>query len=163
MVDIDRVRTRPVEPVDEGRLEHMWTRLSRETLYQRFHASVGGFPRSSVHQLVETEHREFDAVVALVDDEIVGFVRYQREHADPARAEFAILIEDDWQGGGLGGRLLEELMTLVRSRGVTTLTASLLMDNQRMLRLVRRHAPDALIRARDGEYEVTINLDPAAG
>jgi hypothetical protein len=36
------------------------------------------------------------------------------------------------------------------------------MDNQRMLRLVRRHAPDALIRHHDGEYEVTINLGEAA-
>ncbi|MGZ4620314.1 MAG: hypothetical protein ACXV5Q_13705 [Frankiaceae bacterium] len=47
----------------------MWTRLSRETLYQRFHASVGGYPQSSVHQLAETDHRDLDAIVALVDDE----------------------------------------------------------------------------------------------
>ena len=146
MVEMERVTTRPVEPADEERLAHMWARLSRETLYQRFHASVGSYPQSSVHQLAETDHRELDAIVALVDDEIVGFVRYQRERADPARAEFAMLVEDAWQGAGLGGRLLDELMALARSRGVTTLIASLLMDNQRMLRLVRRHAPDALIR-----------------
>jgi len=104
MVDMDRVTTRPVEPADEPRLAHMWRRLSRETLYQRFHASVGGYPQSSVHQLAETDHAGLDALVALVDDEIVGFVRYQRERADPGRAEFALLIEDAWQGAGLGGR-----------------------------------------------------------
>ncbi len=134
MVNIDRVTTRPVEPADEERLAHMWTRLSRETLYQRFHGSVGGYPQSSVHQLAENDHRDLDAIVALVDHEVVGFARYQRERAESARAEFALLIEDDWQGAGVGGRLLDELIALVRSRGVTTLIGYLLSDNQRMLR-----------------------------
>ena len=158
MVGLERVATRLVEPADEERLAHMWPRLSPRTVYRRFHGPVRSFPATSVHRLVAADHQEYDAIVAVVDDEIVGVVRYECDRDDPSRAEFAMVVQDDWQGVGLGGRLMDEVLTLARSRGVTTLIGALLAENRPMLRLLQRHVPGAPLRLRDGVYEVAVPL-----
>jgi hypothetical protein len=51
------------------------------------------------------------------------------------KAEIAIVIEDRWQGRGLGTRLLDELMGYANGRGIRCLRAYVLADNLRMLNL----------------------------
>lgn len=96
------------------------------------------------------------ALVALVDEEIVGVARADRT-AVPKEVEFALLIEDAWQQRGLGKRLLARLVEEVRrSQRVCTFTATILAENQRALRLVtalfasvqrQRYGREFLIRA----------------
>jgi L-amino acid N-acyltransferase YncA len=74
---------------------------------------------------------------------VVGVARYDRSPADPAVAEFAILVEDAWQGVGLGRQLLGELVRLAALRGVRTLTATVQPDNAAVIGLIRRLLPDA--------------------
>ena len=66
--------------------------------------------------------------------EVIGVARYDRFPGDPATAEFAILVEDAWQGVGVGRQLLVELMALAAERGVRVLTATVQPDNARVSR-----------------------------
>jgi GNAT superfamily N-acetyltransferase len=152
---------RQIEPDDWARLARFWPRLSEETIYRRFLAPQRRLPDDLVHRLVEVDHKLRDALVAIVDDEIIGVARYDCSTAEPASAEFALVVEDGWQGRGVGSRLLDEIITLTVRRGVHTLTASVLAENTQMLAMLRNRAP--LIRLRlhtPGVYTVEMPLDP---
>src|SRR4051794_22675856 len=113
--------TRPVQPDDEQRLVRMWPRLSADTIYRRFHSPLRGLPPATVRHLVEVDHDLREALVVEAGDEVVGVARYDRSLADPASAEFAVVVEDAWQGMGLGRQLVAELTELAGRRGVRRL------------------------------------------
>ena len=144
------ITTRQVRPDDDERFRRLWPRLSRETVYRRFHAPLHRLPRETVRRLVQVDHDLREAVVADVGGEVVGVARYDRSPADPATAEFAIVVEDAWQGMGVGRQLLVELTALARDRGVAVLTATVQPDNERVLGLIRRLLPASSL-ARDDD------------
>src|SRR3954452_12172467 len=148
------VATRPVQDDALGRFLRLWPRLSPETRYRRFHAPVHRLPMEFVHRLVEVDHADREAVVAVVGGEVVGVARYDRSPTDPTEAEFAVVVEDDWQNAGLGRQLLGELTRLAARNGVRTLTATVQADNDRMVRLIRRLFPGARFAIDNGVYTV---------
>jgi len=162
------VATRPVHPEDVVLFRRLWPRLSPDTVYRRFHSPLHSLPRETVERLVTVDHDLREAVAAVVGGEVVGVARYDRSPRDPATAEFAILVEDAWQGAGLGRQLLRELVELAAARGVPTLTATVQPDNDRVIGLVRRllpaatFTPDADVLAVRAPLLPTPALQPAA-
>ncbi len=154
------VTTRPVQPDDGPRFCRFWNRLSAETVYRRFHAPLRS-PPVGARRFVEVDHDLREALVAVVGDEVVGVARYDRSPTDPATAEVAVLVEDGWQGFGVGRQLLIELTELARRRGVRTVTADVQADNDRVLALVRRLLPSASLRPESGVYAVRAPLSDA--
>ncbi len=139
------IPTRPVQPDDEARFYRLWPRLSRESVYRRFHAPVHRLPAETVRRLVQVDHDLREAVVADIGGEVVGVARYDRSPTDPTTAEFAILVEDAWQNLGVGRQLLTQLIELARDRGVAVLTATVQPDNERVLGLIRRLLPSSSV------------------
>lgn len=131
------VATRPVRSEDLVAFERMWSRLSEETIYRRFHAPVRRLSLKLRRYLVDVDHRDHDALVAVADGEVIAVARYHRSAEEPAAAEVAVLVEDAWQGRGLGARMLRELAGLASRRGIDVLTGDVQSDNLRMLDLVR--------------------------
>ena len=137
------VATRPVHPDDVVLFRRLWPRLSPDTVYRRFHSPLHSLPPEAVERLVTVDHDRREAVAAVVGGEVVGVARYDRSPGDPTTAEFAILVEDAWQGVGLGRQLLSELLELAAARGVRSLTATVQPDNDRVIGLIRRLLPTA--------------------
>jgi GNAT superfamily N-acetyltransferase len=154
------VATRPVQPDDAALFRRLWPRLSPDTIYRRFHSPLRGLPAETVHRLVTVDHDRREAVAAVVGGEVVGVARYDRSPADPTTAEFAILVEDAWQGAGLGRQLLTELVALASARGVATLTATVQRDNDRVIGLIRRLLPVSTFTADHDVFDVRSPLDP---
>ena len=152
------VATRPVEPEDLERFRSLWSRLSADTVYRRFHSPVRWLPEATVHRLVEVDHDRREALVAVVGDDVVGVARYDRSPDAPSRAEFAVLVEDAWQGVGLGRQLLVEITELAARRGVRTVSATVQADNERMLGLIRRLLPGSRFVPDAATYEITSPL-----
>jgi GNAT superfamily N-acetyltransferase len=139
------IATRPVQPDDDERFRRLWPRLSRDTVYRRFHAPLHRLPVEAVRRLVRVDHDLREAIVGVVGGEVVGVARYDRSPDDPSTAELAIVVEDDWQGLGVGRQLLAELTRLAAERGVAVLTATVQPDNEPVLGLVRRLLPDSTV------------------
>ena len=156
------VATRPVRPADQTLFYRLWGRLSRETVYRRFHAPVRTLPEESVRHLVTVDHDLREAVVAVVGGEVIGVARYDRPLDDPSIAEVAVLVEDAWQGMGVGRQLLGELSALAARRGVRRLTATVQPDNAAVLRLVRRLLPDSTVTHDVDVYAISSPLPAAA-
>jgi len=152
------VATRPVRVDDEPLFVRLWPRLSPDTVYRRFHSPIRGLSREALHHLVDVDHDLREAVVAVVGGDVVGVARYDRSPGDPTTAEFAVVVEDAWQGLGLGRQLLTELTDLAAQRGVRTLTATVQADNDRMLGLIRRLLPGSRLTPSFGVYDVASPL-----
>jgi ribosomal protein S18 acetylase RimI-like enzyme len=155
------VTTRPVRPDDAPLFCRLWDRLSPETVYRRFHAPLRS-PPADAHRLVEVDHDLREALVAVVGGEVVGVARYDRSPADPGTADVAVVVEDAWQGVGVGRQLLGELTELAARRGVRSLTADVQADNDRMVGLLRRLLPGAVLTPEHGVYAVQSPVPSAA-
>ncbi|WP_116450609.1 GNAT family N-acetyltransferase [Blastococcus litoris] len=154
------VTTRPVRPADRTLFYRLWPRLSPETIYRRFHAPVHRLPDETVRRLVTVDHDLREAVVAVVGGEVVGVARYDRPSEDPSTAEIAVLVEDAWQGAGVGRQLLASLTDLAARRGVRTFTATVQPDNRPVLGLVRRLLPGSTVTPDADVLTVTSPLPP---
>ena len=145
---------------DVERLRRLFFRLSPETVQLRFFQPVRAPSEKMLHHFAEVDHDAREALVAEVNGEIVAVVRYDRG-ADPRTAEVAILVEDAWQGHGLGKLLLRRLTNEALSHGIETLTATVLGQNRRALGLAHRVAPTMHTHLDHGEWYVDIPLETA--
>ncbi|HEX8002392.1 MAG TPA: GNAT family N-acetyltransferase [Mycobacteriales bacterium] len=157
----DNVGIRVIGPDDAARLERLFYRLSPESVYRRFLTLYTTPPPGVFCKLIEVDHDTRDAAVAVVGDEIVGVGRYAADPREPGAAEVAVVVDDAWQGRGLGPRLLALAAGLARLHGYRTLTAVVLADNAPAVRMLRRAFPDATWRLEGGEYEVRVPLRAA--
>ena len=67
----------------------------------------------------------------------IGVARYVKE-SSPGDAEFAIVLSDDWQGRGLGIKLLSSLLAAAKNNGLRRLVGTTMSENAGMLALGRK-------------------------
>lgn len=134
------VRLRPLTAGDRGAEQAFFNGLSLDSRHQRFHVGLRELSPRLLALLTEVDQRLHRAwVVEAVEPgrPVIADARYVRDPAQPALAEFALAVADDWQGRGLGRRLLAHLAGDARRQGVQRLFGEVLADNRRMLGLMR--------------------------
>src|SRR5215510_2324229 len=136
-----RVHIRPIRQDDETRLIGLYDRLSRDTAYQRFFTVMHRLPPDWARYLAAVDYvRRLALVVVSAADpeaEVIAVARYEPTD-EPETAEVAFVVEDRWQGRGLGRVLFERLLASAGQRGVKQFRAYVLDDNSRMLNLIAR-------------------------
>jgi GNAT superfamily N-acetyltransferase len=158
-----QLTARPLRPDDRDRLCRMFHRLSPETRYRRFFSPITKIEPKALDHLINVDHFDREALVALWNGEIVGVARWDRLRDDPTAAEVAIVVEDEWQGHGVGRFLLRCLAPAAADAGIERFTASVLASNPTPVRLARSLAPLVEVSFDDGETQLVIPLDPAVG
>jgi RimJ/RimL family protein N-acetyltransferase len=135
----ETLRIRPIRPDDEPRLATLYDRLSRHTAYQRFFTVMRRLPSDWGHYFANVDYRRRLAVVVeretVAGIELVGVGRYEPTEEETL-GEVAFLLEDGYQGQGLGPLLLDEVLRAGTERGLTRFRADVLGENHRMLRLL---------------------------
>jgi RimJ/RimL family protein N-acetyltransferase len=137
------VRIRAIRPHDKPELAAALAALSPESQHARFLSAKPAFSEAELRYLTEVDGWDHVALVAspVEDPEaIVGVARFVRDHAQPDTAEFAIVVDDAWQGLGLGSALSEALVGRALVRGVRRFTATTLADNHAVHRVIARIA-----------------------
>src|SRR5262249_47536434 len=118
------------------------SRLSPRTVYQRFFTVRRLRPEDAV-ALATVDGDDRLAIVAVRDtgpaSELVGVARYGLAAGD-LTPDVGIVVEDAWQGVGLGTILLTEIMRAGEEQGFAAFHAEVLAENERMLRLLARRA-----------------------
>jgi acetyltransferase len=127
---------RPIKPEDESYWLALLASCSRESIYSRFRYFF--FWQS--HEVASRHcYIDYDRELAIVAETGEGperrFVGVGRLIAEPGRtsAEYAVLVQDQWQDKGLGGLLTDHCMEIARTWGVRTVTAITTTDNPRMI------------------------------
>lgn len=151
---MQRTQLRPVCPGDEERIRRFLAGLSLHTQTLRFFTGVSAPSTALVRALLAAdEHRE--ALVATDErGEIVAHAMSFRG-GGCADVEIAVVVADAWQGRGLGTRLVDELLSRAALRGARTVGMDVMGENRRVLGLIRRLWPDAVMRVQSGTVEVT--------
>lgn len=151
------VRVRPASPEDEEGLRRLLSRLSRESVYLRFHAPLPRAPEWAAAMFANSDRRYGESLAAVADGEIVGHAMYVRFDAGDS-AEFAIVVEDRCQARGIGKLLLSALAERAGREGVKTFTGAVLGENGPMFGLVRSVFERVRYAMEDGAYAVSVPL-----
>lgn len=160
------VTVRAIRADDKQGILEAFKDLAAETLYSRFFAPKKDLSDKELKQLTEVD---FDRTVALVitlpvdgRDTIIGGGRYiafkDAEGLDSA--EFALIVEEDFQGLGLGKIIFKHLIMIARARGVSKFEAEVLPANDKMLTLLRKSGLPMSMVTRDESVYVSIALKP---
>jgi RimJ/RimL family protein N-acetyltransferase len=135
----ETLRIRPIRPDDEPRLVALYDRLSRRTAYQRFFTLMRRLPTNWIHNFANVDYRRRLALVAeretVAGVELVGVGRYEPSEGETI-AEVAFVLQDGYQGQGLGQVLLDDIVRAGTERGLKRFRAEVLGENHRMLRLL---------------------------
>ncbi|MFT7772706.1 GNAT family N-acetyltransferase [Roseateles sp.] len=158
------VRLRPIAAADASAEQAFFRSLSLDSRHKRFHVGLRELSPPLLKLLTEVDQRMHIAWVGEALEPalpVVADARYVREAEHPWRAEFAVAVADDWQGRGLGRRLIGHLAEHARLHGVQQLYGDVLADNRRMLALMRDQGA-RLTPHPDGPQLVRAVLDIAA-
>ena len=156
------VVVREIRAEDVPALQRLVGRSSEHSIELRFFGPMKELSDRMARRFAEVDGRDRFALVALDPDdadEIVGVVRYEREEGTDG-AEYAALVEDRFQGRGLGIGLTRRLIEAARARGIGRLHALVLPENEAMLRLLRSLNLPERERWENGVEHVEIDLRP---
>lgn len=152
---------RPIRPDDETRLVELYSRLSRQTAYQRFFTVMRRLPPDWIHYFANVDYRRRLALVAeretVAGVEIVAVGRYEPSDEE-GTGEVAFVLEDGYQGQGLGAVLLDAVIQAGTARGLKRFRAFVLAENRRMLGLLAHHT--RIIESKTEQGETTVLFEP---
>jgi GNAT superfamily N-acetyltransferase len=152
-----------IGPEDKQALLDLFARSSPQTRRDRFHHALSVFPQLYLDEIVSGKQL---AVAArdICHEESYGKV-FGLASAAPVAAgisEFAVWIEDAWQGRGVGALLTRAILRLLAQQHISTAVGIMEPDNLAIRRLVNRIAPGAMTRSEDGMIIVTVPLTDLA-
>jgi len=150
--DGSTLRLRPPLATDADALLDFFARLSDRSRYLRFH----GFPalgQKLVTPFLDPDWDERGALIGCFEGRIVALANYARLR-DRRAAEVAFTVEDDFQGRGIGTRLLEQIVELAGAVGIEEFVAEVLPENRNMLVVFRDAGFDVVRELEGGELEI---------
>ena len=153
---------RVVRPDDAAALQRHHARCSERSIYLRFFGSMKNLSDKKARYFASTDGVDHLGLVALDPedpDEIVAVVRYARESGNE-KAEYAALVEDSWQGHGVGSRLTRRLIDAAIENEVRYFYALVMGENTRMLNVFRHLGLPERERFEEGAKRVEVVLSP---
>lgn len=157
------VTLRPIRPDDAPRLQTLFARLSPRSIFLRFLGHRKELPLKLAERLANVDYQTRMALVATREpyqDDIVAVARYDGSPpVEPGLADVAIVVEDQYQGQGLGTLMLDRLVAHARAHGIRGFLATIYHDNTPIKRIIQHSGLPVEGRAESGVWEVQMKLD----
>ncbi len=147
-------------PSDAPAIEALYARLSPETIMLRYFSPRPKIAAKEIEQLTHPDGADVVVLIVECRDLIVAIGQYHRDVGHD-EAEVAFLVDDAFQGHGMGTILLEHLASHARHQGIRRFVASTLVENHKMLQVfsdagfVRRYQRDAEV------MQVVLDIEPS--
>jgi RimJ/RimL family protein N-acetyltransferase len=161
------VTIRAIRPDDKSRIAAAFRNLEADSIYTRFFRFKSELTEEELRDATEVD---FERTVALVvtipaldgEETIIGAGRYVLYNPPIVlrRAEVSFIVEEDYQGKGIAGRILKHLIQVAREKGVVGLEAEVLRENTAMLAVFARSGLPLEKSYEDGVFHVTLILAP---
>jgi len=160
------VLLRPIKPEDAPMWHELLGSCSSESLWLRFQYQF----KKTTHQMATrfcfNDYEREMAIVAEVatdgDRKLVGVGRLVAD-INHQKAEYAVLVADDYQGIGLGSMLTDYCLGICASWGIKTVTAAIAPSNRRMLSILQHRGfeldrdPDVVTARKELAQPVSIS------
>jgi GNAT superfamily N-acetyltransferase len=150
-----------LRPGDRQALLELFDRSSPDTRRERFHGSLSVFPQRYLDDILTGAHGQ----LALVARDTCHRQNYGKVFGlasaapvGPGTAEFAVWVDDAWQGHGVGTLLVRAILNLLAQQGMSTAVGIMESGNGAICRLIGRIAPQATTRFEDGMVVVSVPL-----
>ncbi|GAA3429245.1 GNAT family N-acetyltransferase [Streptosporangium nondiastaticum] len=129
LTDGTETQVRPVTPLYREAVRDLHDRCSPESRRFRYFTPVPTLPDRVFDRLCDRAHGH--SLVAGHDGQAIALAGLMFT-PDPGIAEMALLVEDRWQGRGLGSALARILLAEARDLGFAEVRANMLAGNTRM-------------------------------
>ena len=159
------VRFRAIKPSDEEQMRRLFYRFSDKVVYYRYFSPIKTMPHSKMQEYVNVDYRRAMALVAMVGEAGEGKLIAEARYVIPAHsnsADIAFVVDEEYQGKGIGSYLFHRLVQLACQRGVRGFTADVLATNKGMMKVFERSELPIKARLSSGIYELEISLTDGA-
>lgn len=159
------VLLRPIKPEDEEIEYELIKNLSEESSRFRFFQVI----RDITHDmLVRFCNIDYDREMAIIAEYTeagklrnVGVGRLIIE-PDRKRGEFAVLVADDFQGKGLGTKLVDTIIEVAMEKKLSSIYGIILPENTRMINLCKKMGFEIKHRGEDVYVELKLGIEAEA-
>jgi len=142
LTDGTEVFLRPIKPTDDELMVELFISLSKETIHLRFFSTLKYMPKEQLEKFTHIDYEKQMAIVALVKEDgrerLVAVGRYNLLEDEPEDAEFAIVVQDDYQGRGIGTEVLRHLAHVAKLQNVRVIVGYIMNENDRMFSVLKR-------------------------
>jgi len=137
--DGSSLHLRPIVMSDEERLLALFSRMSKQTIYLRFHHVLTHMSKEEARRFCTVDYVDTFALVGTLgegpEERIIAVGRYARQPG-ANRAQIAFEVEDKYQGLGIGTHLLDQLAFIARDKGMNMFEAEVLAENKDMMNVL---------------------------
>ena len=156
-------KIRAVRPADKAAVVDAFGKLDPESLYTRFFGAKTSLSDGDLKMATEVDFEHVIALVVTVESAgkeiIIGGGRYMvAPLPGPRSAEIAFIVEEDYHGLGIAGRILQHLIRIARAKGVSQFVAEVLPQNKAMLAVFSRSGLPMKLAQAEGTAHVTLSL-----
>jgi GNAT superfamily N-acetyltransferase len=156
------VRFRGIKPSDEEEMRRLFYRFSDMAVYYRYFGHIAAMPHTKTQEYVNVDWNHTMSVVGLVDEanhgRVIAEARFIKIPLGPY-AEVVFVVDEKYQGLGIGTYLFKMLIRLAKERGVQGFTADVLFSNIGMMKVFKKGELPVKATLENGVYELTIPFD----
>ncbi len=162
------VTIRPLRADDREKIADAVRHLDRDSIYTRLFSYRTELTPAGLDRIMAVDPvRDVMLVVTVgagAEETVIASGRFIAAPGDgaPRSGEIAFVVEEDYQGLGIAGRLLRHLADVARAKGVATFEAEVLGQNKAMLAVFAKSGLPMRQRREGGIVHVTLSLAEAA-
>jgi acetyltransferase len=140
--DGSEIFLRPIKPTDGTLMIELFNSLSKESVYLKFFSSLKYISEEQLEKITHIDYVKEMAIVALIkeggEERMVAAGRYALIDDEPGYAEFAIVVQDAYQGRGLGTEVLWHLSHAAKLQGVEVIVGYIMNENSPMFGVLKK-------------------------
>jgi len=156
------VHFRAIKPSDEDEMRRLFYRFSDQTVYYRYFSPIKMMPHMKMQEYVNVDYKKIMSIVGIIEESgaehIIAEARYVRVK-ESNFADVAFIVEEKYQGIGMGTFLLKKLTKIARKKGIDGFTADVITDNKPMLNVFEKSEFPVHAVVNTGVYELTIPFE----
>jgi len=162
------VTIRTLRADDRDKIARAVRELDRDSIYTRLFTYRTELTDAGLDRIMRVDPvRDVMLVVTIgggAEEKVIASGRFIAAPGDgaPRSGEIAFVVEEDYQGLGIAGRLLRHLADIARAKGVATFEAEVLGQNKAMLAVFVKSGLPIQQRREGGVVHVTLSLTETA-
>ncbi len=138
---------RPMKPSDARSIQRMFYSLTPEMRRMRYHGTIKSLSNETAQRIAAVDYSQDVAIVGLVGDrrnaEIIAEGRYMNNPTNNM-GEFDLVVNEKYQGRGIGTFLGNYLKKIAYSRGLSGIYAEVIQRNEGTIALLNKAWPTAM-------------------